>query len=455
MTTIKLRRGTSAEWTASNPVLADGEPGFEKDTGQYKLGNGVSTWSQLPYFQSVDKLSATFARRRFESVNTRAAGAIVFSWDDGFPEWAQMIDLATSLGQRHTLAVTSDRIDVPTGITSATILAAAQAGHEIAAHSKTHAKINSTLLTPAQRLTEYETPRTVLEGIIGTGKVRSWVYPYGTASSPAGRDATTDQEVYLRYDRQLDTVGSNGGVLPMGGPPRFTVPRINFDTNSAAATERVKELIRRAASAPIIVPLYSHDFPTPQRWANVQAVMQLAHDLGVPCLSFAEAFPASPFSLPDPSFEGSEITWFTAADTVGTFAHVAVTPDVNIAGSKALSITATDMTHAPNAYMDWQAQEGTSYTVSGRVRSDIVQAGTAPAMKVYVRAEFYKYDGSSAGAAVDSAALNGTTWQRFSHTVTTPAGTETMRVKLVQLACQGTTYFDHVHLGPTAQGSFG
>jgi hypothetical protein len=46
---IQLRRGTAAEWTAANPVLAQGEPGVETDTGKQKFGNGVAAWSALPY----------------------------------------------------------------------------------------------------------------------------------------------------------------------------------------------------------------------------------------------------------------------------------------------------------------------------------------------------------------------------------------------------------------------
>jgi hypothetical protein len=57
MTTIKLRRGTAAEWTAANPILADGEAGFERDTGKLKIGNGTQNWSALPYFSSSDSLT--------------------------------------------------------------------------------------------------------------------------------------------------------------------------------------------------------------------------------------------------------------------------------------------------------------------------------------------------------------------------------------------------------------
>ncbi len=46
---IQLRRGTAAEWTATNPVLAAGEMGLETDTGDFKFGNGTDTWSALEY----------------------------------------------------------------------------------------------------------------------------------------------------------------------------------------------------------------------------------------------------------------------------------------------------------------------------------------------------------------------------------------------------------------------
>jgi len=46
---IQIRRGTASQWTSTNPVLADGELGFETDTKKGKLGNGVTAWSSLPY----------------------------------------------------------------------------------------------------------------------------------------------------------------------------------------------------------------------------------------------------------------------------------------------------------------------------------------------------------------------------------------------------------------------
>ena len=47
---IQLRRDTSANWTATNPVLTQGEIGLELNTGKIKIGTGTTAWSSLPYF---------------------------------------------------------------------------------------------------------------------------------------------------------------------------------------------------------------------------------------------------------------------------------------------------------------------------------------------------------------------------------------------------------------------
>lgn len=51
---IQWRRDTAANWTAVNPVLSEGMPGYEKDTGRLKIGDGVTPWTSLPYsFEGV------------------------------------------------------------------------------------------------------------------------------------------------------------------------------------------------------------------------------------------------------------------------------------------------------------------------------------------------------------------------------------------------------------------
>ena len=48
-TIFQVKRGQSAAWFNSNPVLRVGEPGFEIDTGKLKIGDGVTAWNDLNY----------------------------------------------------------------------------------------------------------------------------------------------------------------------------------------------------------------------------------------------------------------------------------------------------------------------------------------------------------------------------------------------------------------------
>lgn len=48
-TTIQFRRGTAAQWTSANTLLAQGELGLELDTGKFKVGDGLTYWNNLSY----------------------------------------------------------------------------------------------------------------------------------------------------------------------------------------------------------------------------------------------------------------------------------------------------------------------------------------------------------------------------------------------------------------------
>lgn len=52
---IQVRRGSSVEWIAQNSVLGSGEPGFDTTNNILKIGDGVTSWSNL----SSIKISST------------------------------------------------------------------------------------------------------------------------------------------------------------------------------------------------------------------------------------------------------------------------------------------------------------------------------------------------------------------------------------------------------------
>jgi hypothetical protein len=57
ITTIQLKRANSTVWASENPVLAEGELGFEIDTGKLKIGDGSTLWNSLEYsVRQVDNI---------------------------------------------------------------------------------------------------------------------------------------------------------------------------------------------------------------------------------------------------------------------------------------------------------------------------------------------------------------------------------------------------------------
>ena len=79
-TTFQLRRGLKEVWERNNPVLAYGEPGFEKDTYRLKIGDGVTAWNDLGYLAggsfdvSADEKSVTIANNVLALYGFAAAG---------------------------------------------------------------------------------------------------------------------------------------------------------------------------------------------------------------------------------------------------------------------------------------------------------------------------------------------------------------------------------------------
>jgi hypothetical protein len=47
---IQFRRDTAANWTSVNPILSQGELGYETNTRKFKIGTGSAYWNELAYF---------------------------------------------------------------------------------------------------------------------------------------------------------------------------------------------------------------------------------------------------------------------------------------------------------------------------------------------------------------------------------------------------------------------
>lgn len=50
-TQVQLRRGTTLEWEAANPILAEGEIGIDLTLGAFKVGDGSHPWTEIPFME--------------------------------------------------------------------------------------------------------------------------------------------------------------------------------------------------------------------------------------------------------------------------------------------------------------------------------------------------------------------------------------------------------------------
>ena len=87
VTKLKIRRDNSTVWNLINPVLEQGEPAVELDTGRMKIGDGISTYVELPYTSS-----------------TGAGGTSTIAWGDITGTIASNGALATALSNKEAKA---------------------------------------------------------------------------------------------------------------------------------------------------------------------------------------------------------------------------------------------------------------------------------------------------------------------------------------------------------------
>jgi hypothetical protein len=111
MPVIKIRRGTTTQWTASNRVLQLGELGLDTTLNKLKAGNGTTAWSSLPFLQA----DADVTELAQDAVATALANGthsnITVTYDDS----ANTISLSTGADVVTTTSLSNTLTDATTG----------------------------------------------------------------------------------------------------------------------------------------------------------------------------------------------------------------------------------------------------------------------------------------------------------------------------------------------------
>lgn len=121
--TIQTRRGTAAQWTSANPVLAAGEQGYETDTGKIKVGDGTTAWTALPYPVDDAAAAAVAENPTIADLNTATASLIASGETNAAPTInAALAAPVSSAGETRTVVlIGSFTISEPLVIYSDTI----------------------------------------------------------------------------------------------------------------------------------------------------------------------------------------------------------------------------------------------------------------------------------------------------------------------------------------------
>lgn len=155
-TRMQQRRGTAAQWTSANPVLAAGEIGFETDTNKFKVGNGSTAWASLTYF--VDASVAFDSSEVTSAINSAIANVI-----DGAPEVLNTLnELAAAVNDDENFAI---------GILNSLSVidnALAVLGNQDASMSNTLTELDSSLETINDNLDSHLSQTTNVHGILDT-----------------------------------------------------------------------------------------------------------------------------------------------------------------------------------------------------------------------------------------------------------------------------------------------
>jgi hypothetical protein len=164
-TRMQQRRGTAAQWTAANPILAAGEIGFETDTSKFKMGNGSSTWSALQYFANASELAAIIGGDLPELLNSLDELAQAINDD---PQFYLTMGTALTNHQNDTTMIHGIVDTALLATTGDVNTAATGAATELAAHASDTTSIHGIADTSLLLTTAHEADTTNIHGIADT-----------------------------------------------------------------------------------------------------------------------------------------------------------------------------------------------------------------------------------------------------------------------------------------------
>ncbi len=180
---MQQRRGTAQQWTDADPRLESGEIGFETDTNQFKIGDGVNSWSDLSYFKNLEDLGSSLDDYALANL-IGAANGIASLNDLGKIPTSQLPD-ALSFDAEVTNAVSTamatEVADRNTAISTARSNAIAEASAD--ATTKANNANAFAVSTAANALTAHNSSTLNVHGIANTEALATKAYVDNAATA--------------------------------------------------------------------------------------------------------------------------------------------------------------------------------------------------------------------------------------------------------------------------------
>lgn len=110
------RRGTAAQWTTSNYVLAAGEIGFSTDTGTIKIGDGTTHWVDLP----------VLFQNQYLGKNAKAADSFLLNGVDGSNYITMYNGTTTATADKFAIRTSTATLKAATAVASDDLVPLAQ-----------------------------------------------------------------------------------------------------------------------------------------------------------------------------------------------------------------------------------------------------------------------------------------------------------------------------------------
>lgn len=267
-TRMLQRRGTTAEWEASDVVLGDGEIGFDTDTKQMKIGDGVSTWTELPYlYELLAHAVATYetaahALATYETISDANAAHGILAADINTREtiahaaatyetaahavatYATIADAETKVHAAATYATIADaETQVHATATFETLVHAA-ATYETQAHAtstyETKAHATATYATIADAVSKSAAAQQVVSGAGGLKAINGlWDGPNRVYSAgnppPSGGGAVINQIIRGTFTQ----VNTNASAVTTVTIPSIDKAKAQLNIQTIVLTDRI------------------------------------------------------------------------------------------------------------------------------------------------------------------------------------------------------------------------